>query len=242
MLLAQNREKKCPLFLSSSNSEVERTLTTDCFFNRLSFDQRGQSKARATAKYSASFGSGDTLFASFIQCSYSSYGKILICARRISKAVRTSSSGRLALATSSGKYLSSSFSINSGDMNSSRNEENRLRVLPSEATSAEKRVFASTTSSMEHQTPYALTCCSWMPARTFLPNSKASRSVNFDSAAMAFSMRSWDNFSRIASRATAAQSMSLCSSISFLKSSGTVNVIVAILPKKVIPFFKPFAA
>ena len=44
---------------SLSNSEVEYTFTFDCFLSTLSSDQMGQFSFNASAKYSASSGSGD---------------------------------------------------------------------------------------------------------------------------------------------------------------------------------------
>src|SRR3990167_5816918 len=112
------------------SSEVENTLTSDCNFNFLSLDQRGQLKANAIAKYSASFGSGDIFLATSLNDSYSIEGIIFIRARRRFKAIRTSFSEHFDLVTISEKYLSISSSINSGEINSNLIEENKVRVIP----------------------------------------------------------------------------------------------------------------
>ena len=223
------------------SSEVESTLTSVCDFNSLSFDQRGQSNAKATAKYSASFGSGDIFLAASLNDSYSIEGMIFILVRRRFKAIRTSFSEHVDLSTISEKCLSISSSINSGEINSNLIEENKVRVIPWEAIKAENSIFASTTSSILNQAPYFSTWRLCMPARTFRPNSKASSSVNFDFETIALSIRNWFILPHSASLATSSQSKSLCSCMSFFKSSGTVKVNVAIPSLKSDDLFKPFA-
>lgn len=228
------------------SSEVERTFTAACDWSSLSFDQRGQLNASATARYSTSLRSGLIFSAFSFQASYSRAGGMSIREKISSDAAHNSFSDAFDFLMISGKCLSSSFSINSGEINCNRGEKSRLLVIPEGESKAAMTMFASTTSSMEHQTPYAFTCRSWMPFLTFLPSSTlnlmASSSVNFDFAAMALRMRNWVTRCRIASWATAGQSKMCNLFRSLFKSSGTVSVKVAMPSEKASHFFKPFAA
>lgn len=78
---------------NSFNSCVENTLTVDCFLNLFSLDQMGMESLRANAKYEASFGcSGNRLFASERNLSYSDFGITFTTSHRSIKEVVNSSS------------------------------------------------------------------------------------------------------------------------------------------------------
>ena len=215
-------------YSSLRSSEVDSTFTSSCFLSILSFDQSGQAHCNANAKYSASFGSGAICFAFERKDLYSTEEIILILDRIMEEMIFRSPSEYPDFCFTTERYFSSSSRKNSGEMSSKSEEKSISLVTPSAEISAARTMFASMTIFTSPQAPYIFTCRSWMPFRIFLPSPSASFSVNLDLAVMAFKIANWATFSRMAALATSDQFISLNSSISCFKSSGTDKVIVGI--------------
>ena len=169
-----------PNFLSSS--EVEYTLTFDCFLNTVSSDQIGQLSDNARAKYSISFECGDSSFASEILSMKSSKGTNLIFNFKTLTKLSKSSCEKLDLDLISSLLFSSSANILNGAKNSASSEKNifittELSFLP---IIKEKSLFASIINFIlesDYIRPFSLSSLE-IPSLTFLPSSNASFSVN----------------------------------------------------------------
>ncbi len=220
--------KTNPIQDSLRISDVDNTLTSFCDLSLLSLDHSGQLNFNAKAKYSESFGSGDIALAFGRADSYSIEGMMMILDRMADKTIFSSTSEHPVFSFNKGRYLSISSNKNSGETNSKSFENKSSRVTPSEEIKAANNIFASMTAFMPDQAPYFCMCRSCIPFLIFLPRSKASFSVNLDLAVMAFKIANWLTFSRMAALATSDQFISLNSSISRFKSSGTDKVIVGI--------------
>src|SRR3989344_3697217 len=208
------------------SSVVDTTLTSSCFLSSLSFDQSAQACFNATAKYSTSFGSGDIFFAFVRNCLNSENGTKCTLEEINETANSKSFLERPDFLLISGSCFRSSSPKNSGAKSISSSENNNSCVFPPKEMSAEKKMLASITNSIQCDPGCSFLKRSCMDLLIFLPSSKASFSVNLDLAVMDFKIANWATLSRMAARATSDQFISLNSSISRFRSSGTDKVMV----------------
>lgn len=175
-LPAENKEFHTGIKPSFSRSFlVSITSTLDCCcFNGLSSDQIGQLNFSASAKYSASSGSGEIFTPSLIHLDFSTENTV-ICSLTAENSRFNSHLDNLLFSDISSQCLPISNKIMSGDIISSSPEKNSLCLEPF-AIKSDMIMLASTTT-FTQTTPIDLSCL-YLPFLIFLPSSIANLSAS----------------------------------------------------------------
>lgn len=205
-----------------TNAGVEYTLTSDCCWRARSSDQREMFFDNARAIKGMSSGCLTRVEALSLNERNSHSGTVMIREESRLRSAAKSDAAMPDLWRMSCLCLKTSEKMYSGAYKDSQGEKRRFLDFPYRMR-AEIKQLVSITSSIYQ--PFVLYFFH-KDLLIFSPILRASASVSFDLAVIARKSLRWEILSRMASRATSDQLISLDLSISRLSSSGTAKVIV----------------